>query len=164
MSFITKGRKCFFLAQETFNSHVLQCGCHVSLFSFNNNPSIFFFFFLEGGGTFVILIYLKSTDWLFCKNSLQFGFIYCFLTMRCRHFEQEDHRSDRLFVHRIRKNVVLICRITGCNFDHLVRVLSARFPPHRITIFPFVMVNISWENPSSLYKYPAFHQTFTQWF
>lgn len=58
------------------------------------------------------------------------------------YFWQDYHRGDKsfIFVHNIRRHIGYICLISGSgNFDHSVKVLSARFLHYTVTVFLIVI-------------------------
>lgn len=64
--------------------------------------------------------------------SFNFGLMFPYDSIQVMNFWQEYHRSNAEFIASI------ICPITSdVDFDHLVKVVSARFLHCKVTILPF---------------------------
>ena len=79
-------------------------------------------------------------------------------------FWQEYQRSEAVFfsVNPIRRHIVSLCLLSGDdNFDHLVKVVSARFLHDNATILFLVINKYLMERHIEVIQYPVTPQTFT---
>lgn len=124
-NFSTSG---LFLSQDPFLNHC-QLSCFLSLL-----PSGMVLGFAL---SFIILVLLSSTDELCCRMSCSFGLSDVFSGFHGRHWEGNLRGAMSFPGHTM--CFTLACSIGDINFDHSLRMASARFLHCKLTVFPFVL-------------------------
>lgn len=107
-----------------------------------------------------VFVTFESSGQIFHKMSLNIGLsvVFSWLDWGCNFLLHEYHKSDVPFsVLQFRGYIILACLITGeANLEHSVKVVSARFLLHKVTISPFG--KIPWERyfeTMQIYNFPS---------
>lgn len=135
-----------FMAKGTTPGFYITFSCHVSLISFSLEE------YSSLSLTFRSLANLKVTEHIFCfENACLYSPNLCFSDgffhgyAHILHVWQEFHRKYNLFfsLPSIRRYTISICLITGdVIFDHLIKVMTVKFLPYKVTLFLFVVQKV----------------------